>query len=374
MMNKQNRVRILDVPERRALAAPLGVRDGSDEIVLEGYASTYEEYDCYGGTENGGWVEQLDRRAFDTTLKTRPDVQLLINHEGLPLARTTSGTLKLSADDGGLRVRASLNPEDSDVKSLVPKMRRGDVNEMSFGFRVKNQKWNRDYSHRLITEVSLHKGDVSVVNYGMNPTTSVQVGDAVGMIAQLSNDQLAELRKLDEDVIRRAMDHLAEITGKVALEIDGEYLLVRSADGREIAVPVGKASATRGARRVSPSAGVTVPGMGDQSRAMDAADKTPGKDEDEEEKGANPFPPDDEEGDDEDKPKSEEDRADDDTEPDPEDPDEDDEDEDEAAKRQRTLENLNPPRAGIDIADARRLLRDGDDRMDLDKARALFGS
>ena len=37
----------------------------------------------------GGYTETIARGAFTKTLSERPDVQLLINHEGLPLARTT---------------------------------------------------------------------------------------------------------------------------------------------------------------------------------------------------------------------------------------------------------------------------------------------
>ena len=48
---------------------------------------------------------------------------------------------------------------------------RGDLDEMSFAFRVMRQEWNSDYDRRWINEVSLDKGDVSLVNYGANPTT-----------------------------------------------------------------------------------------------------------------------------------------------------------------------------------------------------------
>jgi hypothetical protein len=48
----------------------------------------------------GPFWEQVDRRAFDRTLGMQPDVRLLIDHEGQPLARTKSGTLTLSTDDG----------------------------------------------------------------------------------------------------------------------------------------------------------------------------------------------------------------------------------------------------------------------------------
>jgi phage head maturation protease len=89
----------------------------------------------------------------------------------MTLARTKSGTMRLAEDSTGLHVEADLDPENQDVRDLRSAMRRGDVDEMSFGFRVLRQDWSNDYTQRSITEVSLHKGDVSVVNYGANPAT-----------------------------------------------------------------------------------------------------------------------------------------------------------------------------------------------------------
>jgi HK97 family phage prohead protease len=211
-----SRAKILDVREQRRMAAPMEFREDTKEgqVVLEGYAATYEPYDCYGGVERGGWIETIDRRAFDKTLRENPDVQLLLNHEGLPLARTTSGTLQLSADSRGLKVRALLDSTDPDVQRILPKMRRGDLNEMSFAFRVKDQRWDDTYNNRLITEVSLQRGDVSVVSYGMNPDTKVVVSrQAIGALAELSDDQLVELRKLDRAELRKAVDVLRRAAG-----------------------------------------------------------------------------------------------------------------------------------------------------------------
>lgn len=211
-----SRAKILDVREQRRMAAPMEFREDTKEgqVILEGYAATYESYDCYGGVERGGWVETIDRRAFDKTLNQNPDVQLLLNHEGLPLARTTSGTLQLSADSRGLKVRAMLDSSDPDVQRILPKMRRGDLNEMSFAFRVKDQRWDDTYNNRLITEVSLQRGDVSVVSYGMNPDTKVVVSrQAIGALAELSEDQMVELRKLDRAELRRAVDVLQRAAG-----------------------------------------------------------------------------------------------------------------------------------------------------------------
>jgi HK97 family phage prohead protease len=212
MTSHANRAKILDVRETRTCAR-FEVRENpaSSTVVLEGYAATYDPYDVYGGESRGGWREQIQPTAFDTTLATSPDVQLLVNHEGCPLARTKSGTLQLSRDRHGLRVRALLDRNDPDVQALLPKMARGDMDEMSFGFRVKDQIWDANYTQRTITEVSLQKGDVSVVNYGANPGTHAMIGDAVEALASLSSDELVELRKLDPSRLAAAATNICSV-------------------------------------------------------------------------------------------------------------------------------------------------------------------
>jgi HK97 family phage prohead protease len=217
---RSDREKLIGVEERRRGAERLEFREDkkTGEVILEGYAATYDPYDVHGGPTGGGWVEQLSMTAFDQTLGDKPDVQLLINHEGTPLARTTSGNLKLTRDRHGLRVWASLDPTDPDVQRLVPKMRRHDMDEMSFAFRVNDQTWDTSYSHRTINSLSLEKGDVSVVNYGMNPGTKATLSaDAVGMLAQLSQEDLVELRSapgvLDRNVVKRAAAALMTLSG-----------------------------------------------------------------------------------------------------------------------------------------------------------------
>ena len=120
--------------------------------------------------------------AFKRTLAgAGPDTAFLLNHSGMTLARTKSGTLKLSeVTDGkaspisgitGLYSEAMLDPSNMYVQAVRSAVERGDLDEMSFGFRVTRQSWNEDYTDRKIQEVSLDKGDVSLVNYGANDTT-----------------------------------------------------------------------------------------------------------------------------------------------------------------------------------------------------------
>lgn len=62
---------------------------------------------------------------------------------------------------------------------MVTAIEDGNVDEMSFAFQVLRQQWSPDYDQRDITEVSINRGDVSVVNFGANPATSVQAARAL---------------------------------------------------------------------------------------------------------------------------------------------------------------------------------------------------
>jgi hypothetical protein len=107
-----------------------------------------------------------------------------------------------------LRFEADLadTQEGRDIYELV---KRGDVDQMSFAFRVIRQRWNDDRSRRVLTEVSLADGDVSVVTYPAYPTTTVearehikhalkalkegrQIDDATMMVLQTVFDDMSE--------------------------------------------------------------------------------------------------------------------------------------------------------------------------------------
>jgi HK97 family phage prohead protease len=154
-------------------ASGLEVRESSDALTLTGYASTFDQpYDM------GWYTESVDPGAFKRTLGQKPDVRLLINHGGLPLARTTSGTLTLDTDSRGLMVSAELDRSDPDVEALAPKMRRGDLNQMSFAFRVNEDLWENDMSKRTLRVLDLNDGDVSVVTYPANPNATAAIRSA----------------------------------------------------------------------------------------------------------------------------------------------------------------------------------------------------
>lgn len=137
---------------------PAEIRQDDDGLKVEGYAAVFGEETNIGGM----FREKIERGAFKDAIG-RDDVVFLINHEGLPLARTRSGTLELKEDEHGLKISTQLDPEDPDVRSIAHKMKRGDLDKMSFAFYPDKQEWDEtgDLPLRTITRASLY--DVSIV-------------------------------------------------------------------------------------------------------------------------------------------------------------------------------------------------------------------
>lgn len=172
-MDKSERTKLGGM-QRRAYPVKLEVRAASDggPTRVEGYASVVEQgYEMWDWL--GSYTEVVRSGAFTRTLNASPQVQLLLNHGGLAMAYTKAGTLRLAEDTTGLHMAADVNPARGDVRDMLAALDDGDVDEMSFAFRVTRQQWSPDFDQRDILEVDIHRGDVSVVNFGANPLTSV---------------------------------------------------------------------------------------------------------------------------------------------------------------------------------------------------------
>jgi HK97 family phage prohead protease len=113
------------------------------------------------------------------------DVRLLIDHEGVPLARTTSGTLRLHEDERGLAVAADLDPNNPDAMRVMSALKRGDLSQMSFAFRTIKDSWSDDMTVRELDEVDLF--DVSVVTFPAYERT----------VAEIRSRQLQEVESSD---------------------------------------------------------------------------------------------------------------------------------------------------------------------------------
>lgn len=140
---------------------PIEFRSDGDSPTLTGYAAVFNSL----SGDLGGFREVIRPGAFRDSIAGGADVRLLVNHDGMPLARTKSGTLQISEDQRGLRILAKLDPTDPDVQSLLPKLRRGDMDQMSFGFVTRKDLWRQegDTQIRELHQVDLF--DVSPVTY-----------------------------------------------------------------------------------------------------------------------------------------------------------------------------------------------------------------
>lgn len=135
---------------------------------LVGYAAVWDS-----PSEPLPYTEFVRRGAFAKTINDGADVRLLIDHTGVPLARTRSGTLNIEEDENGLLVEADLDPLNPDAARVISAMRRGDMSQMSFAFRSIKDSWNTDKSVRELREVQLF--DVSVVTFPAYEQTIAEV-------------------------------------------------------------------------------------------------------------------------------------------------------------------------------------------------------
>lgn len=146
-------------PVLRAVGGPGGMR-------FRGHAAVFKQRTWIGPPGLGFW-EEVAPTAFDRALD-EDDVRFLVDHDpSKVLARTASGTLRLSKDRTGLLADADL-ADVSYGRDVATLLERGDLSQMSFGFVVrdggaeelelKDGTWLR-----RLTDVQLW--DVSVVAY-----------------------------------------------------------------------------------------------------------------------------------------------------------------------------------------------------------------
>ena len=157
------------------LRAEWRVEENEDGTVkITGHAAVFDKWseDMYG------FREKVAKGAFTRTIKDGDDVRALWNHDpNFVLGRTKSGTLRLSEDKVGLAIEIDA-PTTQTIRDLVLEpMRRGDVDQMSFGFSVVEENWkegkDKEPDERTLIEVDLY--DVSPVTYPAYADTDVAV-------------------------------------------------------------------------------------------------------------------------------------------------------------------------------------------------------
>lgn len=127
-----------------------------------------------------GVREKIRPGAFTRALKEGQDVRGLVDHKpSMILGRTKAGTLRLREDDHGLHYE--IDPPDTTVgRDVIVSLRRKDVDQSSFAFRVKEEEYNikkEDNGDKTVIRelIDVDLFDVSVVTYPAYPQTSVSV-------------------------------------------------------------------------------------------------------------------------------------------------------------------------------------------------------
>lgn len=177
----------------RSIPTQFQTREESNEYIIEGYFAVFNsDYEIWPGM-----TESVAPGAFSNTLAE--DVRALIDHETrLVLGRNKVGTLELKEDARGLWGRIRLNPNDSDAMNLYERVKRGDVDQCSFGFQILDEEteYREDGSiHWTIREVRLY--EVSICTFPAYEETSVsaRAAEAERIKAEMEERSRNEWRK-----------------------------------------------------------------------------------------------------------------------------------------------------------------------------------
>lgn len=144
-----------EMRQLRTVGTNFETREDGGNLSIEGYFAVFDSiYEIAPGMS-----ESIAPGAFSKTLSG--DIRALINHDTtLVLGRTKANTLQLREDAHGLWGSITINPKDGDALNLYERVKRGDVDQCSFGFDILNEETDfRDDGsvHWTIKEVELYE-------------------------------------------------------------------------------------------------------------------------------------------------------------------------------------------------------------------------
>ena len=164
------------IKQTRSLQTELKTRVEPDaqDMYIEGYFAVFNrQTELWPGA-----YEEIAPEAFDETLSN--DIRALVNHDTtLVLGRNKAGTLELKTDNYGLWGRVKINPNDTDAMNIYERVKRGDVDQCSFGFNIieEETEWRDDGTVKWrLKKIDLH--EVSICTFPAYEDTGVQARQA----------------------------------------------------------------------------------------------------------------------------------------------------------------------------------------------------
>jgi HK97 family phage prohead protease len=167
----------------------------TNEIKIAGqpivYDAPYLVRDAFGEFE-----ERMHPGCASDVLKRGVDCRLLLNHEGLAMARTTAGTLQLLDTPQALTFEATLDARQQLANDFAIAVERKDMTQMSVGMIVGRDTWGESGGRETRDVYGLDDLlDVSGVTYPCSPSTSLEI--ARRMALEMPIESRARLRQME---------------------------------------------------------------------------------------------------------------------------------------------------------------------------------
>lgn len=154
--------------EYRTSHVKLRERDDNEELRIEGYFVVYDDETMLWE----GVYEKIDRNAFEGELDK--DIRALAGHDREKvLGRVKNNTLTLRSDEKGLWGSILINKDDPEAFSLYQKVKRGDIDQCSFGFIPTEEERESRSNGELFIVKRCKLIEVSVVAFPAYENTSV---------------------------------------------------------------------------------------------------------------------------------------------------------------------------------------------------------
>ena len=185
----------MPIKSERQYRSAVDMAPGNEEYVVEGYATTFNDPYVMYSYDGVDYKESIDRRALDGA--DMSDVIMQYDHSGKVYARMSNGTLTLTPDAKGLKIRADLS-KSAGARSLYEEIKEGLITKMSWAFTIDEEEYDRVNHERKITRIK-KVYDVSAVSIPANPGTDISARSYFdGVIEMEKQELLAEQAKAEK--------------------------------------------------------------------------------------------------------------------------------------------------------------------------------